>query len=261
MSQPTGSTSPVTERRIPRGWAENLAQLAGRLAYPTMPVDLGQIAKTLGVTDIVTTNMTEDGRTTWLEGAPRIELRADRPETRRRFTLAHEIAHVLIEQDQTVVRRTHALDHDDVETLCDWIAASILMPRAWMRNFSAREHYNLSLIRLIAHKAGVSLSAAAVRIREVDGRTCALLRLQRTVKQWLVVGNAGVPPKYHGRLQITPDSSTIIDHLTRRRDTWRDLTLAASGNVLHVHAHLDRSGDTCLALITLFRASSANSDQ
>ena len=254
MSWPTGSTSPVTERRIPRGWAENLAQLAGRQADPTMPVDLVQIAETLGVTDIVTTHMTEDGRTTWINGAPRIDLRADRPETRRRFTLAHEIAHVLIEQDQTVVRRTHALDHDDVETLCDWIAASILMPRSWMRSFITREHYNLSLIRLIAHRADVSLSAAAVRLREVGGRTCALLRLQRTAKQWLIVGNAGVPLEYHGRLQITPESSTVIDHLTSRRDTWLDLTLAASGNVLHVHAHLDRSGDTGLALITSFRA-------
>ena len=63
--------------------------------------------------------LTEDGRTTWVDGKPRIELRKDRPATRMRFTLAHEIAHVLIERDQTVARRTQGLNHDDVEILCD----------------------------------------------------------------------------------------------------------------------------------------------
>ena len=257
MNQPPGLISLVAERRIARGLAENLALLVGRLADTGVPVDLTQIAESLGVVEITTTNMVEDGRTAWIEGSPRIELRADRPPTRMRFTLAHEIAHVLIERDQSVVRRTQALDHDDVEMLCDWIAASILMPRSWMRRFVDNDHYNLSLIRLIAHKAEVSLSAATVRLAEVGGRTCALLRLQRSARRWLVIGYAAVPTEYHARLEITPETSAAIDRLVNRRDTWHELTLTASGKPVDVRAHLDRAGETCLALVTSFRARSA----
>ena len=217
-----------------------------------MPVDLVQIATSLGVIEIRTSEMTEDGRTTWVSGSPRIELREDRPDTRMRFTLAHEIAHLLIERDQAVFRRTRGLDHDGIETLCDRIAAAILMPRSWILRYANNAQFNLSLIRLVAHKADVSLSAATVRISEVSGRTCALLRLQRTPRRWLVVGYAAVPSEYHGRLEFMPETSAAIDRLKSRRDTWHDLSLAASGNPVYARAHLDRSGATCLALVTSF---------
>lgn len=146
----------MTERAVERGLADRLARAVERIVGP-VPVDLEQLADSLGVTDIVSTNMTEDGRTTWNRGRPRIELRADRPASRNRFTLAHEIGHILIAQDETVARRTHRLEHDDIEKLCDWVAASILMPRGWISVYARRERYNLSLLRLIAHRANVSL--------------------------------------------------------------------------------------------------------
>lgn len=240
----------MTEGRIQKGLAENLAQLANRQFNLDVPVDLERLAESCGVTEILTAKLTEDGRTTWIDGKPRIELRADRPATRMRFTLAHEIAHVLVERDQTVARRTQGLDHDDIETLCDWIAASILMPRNWIQRFTDRDRYNLSLLRLVAHRADVSMSAAAVRLAEVGGRTCMLLRLQRAPRRWVVVGHAAVPREFLGTLETTPETSALIDDLPSRRDTWEELTLTASGRTLRAHSHLDRSGKTCLALVT-----------
>lgn len=240
----------MADRRIPTGLAESIAHLASQRRTPTLPVDLLKIAESLGVSEILTAEMTEDGRTTWVDGKPRIELRIDRPATRMRFTLAHEIAHVLIERDQTVARRTQGLGHDGVESLCDRIAASILMPRDWILRYAERNHYNLSLIRLVAHRADVSLSATAVRLAEVGGRTCMLLRFQRAPKRWVVVGHAAVPPEYHGALEATPETSSLIDSLAYRRDTWQELTLTAAGTTLHTRAHIDRNEKTCLALIT-----------
>lgn len=240
----------MVERRIPKGLAENLAQIACRQDTFDVPVDLTRIAESLGVVEICAAQLTEDGRTTWVNGKPRIELRADRPTTRMRFTLAHEIAHVLIERDRTVARRTQGLNHNEVETLCDRIAASILMPRSWIQPYAERSHYNLSLIRLVAHRADVSLSAATVRLAEVGGGTCMLLRLQRSPRRWVVVGHAAVPAKYHGAIEVPPESSSLLDGLTSRRDTWRELTLSVHGQILHAHTHLDRCGETCLALIT-----------
>ena len=238
----------MAERRIQKGLAENLAQIASQ--GDEIPVDLPRLAESLGVTEILLTELVEDGRTTWVDGRPRIELRADRPAARMRFTLAHEIAHVLVAQDQTVARRTQGLDHDVLETLCDWVAASILMPRDWMQRFAERDDYNLSLLRLIANHADVSLSSAAVRLSEVGGRTCMLLRLQRAPRRWVVVGHAGVPREYVGTLEVTSETSLLLDNLESRRDTWRDLTLTAHRKNLVASAHVDRSGQTCIALIT-----------
>ncbi len=232
-----------------RGLADRLARAVEGIVGP-VPIDLEQLAKSLGVTDIISTNMTEDGRTTWNRGRPRIELRADRPASRNRFTLAHEVGHILIAQDETVARRTHRLEHDDIEKLCDWIAASILMPRHWISTYARRERYNLSLLRLVAHRANVSLAAAAVRLAEVSDRTCILLRWQRAPSRWVVVGQAAVPRQCSGDLQATPETSRELDDLPNRRDLWREITLESDGVRLLGHAHIDRSGTTCMTLFT-----------
>lgn len=232
-----------------RGLADRLARAIEPLGGP-VPVDLARLAERLGVTEIASTDMTEDGRTTWAAGRPRIELRADRSAARTRFTLAHEIGHILVAQDEGVARRTHALEHNDVEKVCDWVAASILMPRDWMVTFAKRDSYNLSLLRQIAHRADVSLSAAAVLLAEVSNRTCILLRWQRAPSRWVVMGQAAVPREYAVGLQATPETSAGLDTLPSRRDLWRDIALEADGVPLAGRAHVDRSGTTCLMLLT-----------
>ncbi len=220
-----------------------------------MPVDLERLATALGVTEIQYTDLTEDGRTTWTRGRPSVELRADRPPTRTRFTLAHEIGHILVDSDESVAHRTHGLAHDDIEVLCDWIAASILMPREWVQPYADRDRYTLSRLRMVAHKAGVSLSAAAVRIAEVGGRTCMLLRWQRAPSRWVVIGQAAVPPRFAGTLQATAETTTIFDSLPNRRDLWHELSLTAASTHLVGNAHVDRSGKTCMSLFTSLRVS------
>lgn len=138
----------MADRPIERGLADRLVSAVAELGGG-VPVDLDRVADALGVSAIVRAPMIEDGRTTWEEGRSRIELRDDRPAERAPFTLAHEIGHILIARDQTVARRTRDLHADDVETLCDWIAASILMPRRWAAGYAGRDQYNLSLLRLV----------------------------------------------------------------------------------------------------------------
>lgn len=240
---------------IERGLGERFAQ-AVRSLSGSVPVDLEQLASALGVIEIVSTDLTEDGRTSWVHGGrPRIELRADRPATRTRFTLAHEIGHILIDQDETIAHRTHGLAHDDIETLCDWIAASILMPRDWVQQYADRDRYSLSLLRMVAHRADVSLAAAAVRMAEVGGRTCMLLRWQRAPTRWVVIGQAAVPPRYASALQATAETSAGLDVLPNRRDIWRQLTLTAGETQLVGDAHVDRSGNTCMTLFVSLRVS------
>lgn len=244
----------MPEPTIERGLGERIARTIRDIAGPP-PVDLEALAGALGVEAIRYTDLTEDGRTTWVDGKPHVDLRSDRPAARTRFTLAHEIGHILIDADESVAHRTHGLAHDDIETLCDWIAASILMPREWVSSYARRERYTLSLLRVVAHRADVSLAAAAVRMAEVGGRTCMLLRWERAPQRWLVVGQAAVPPRYAGTLQATPDTSMALDAMPSRRDLWRELTLTAGTTPLVGDAHVDRSSQTCLTLFTSLRAS------
>jgi hypothetical protein len=159
----------------------------------------------------------------------------------------------LIARDETVARRTHLLEGDDVEKVCDWIAASILMPRDWIAEYARRDRYNLSLVRLLAHKADVSLSAAAVRLAEVSGRTCILLRWKRGPNRWLVIGQAAVPREYSSGLHATPDTSALLDAMVNRRDIWHEIRLLADDVVLSATAHVDRAGSTCMTLLTSLR--------
>lgn len=239
----------MREPSLQRGLGERIARTVRDLAGPP-PVDLEELATALGVTAIRQINLTEDGRTTWTDGQPQIDLRADRAATRTRFTLAHEIGHILIDTDESVAHRTHGLAHDDIETLCDWIAASILMPHEWINSYAKRERYTLSLLRIVAHRADVSLAAAAVRMAEVSGRTCMLLRWKRAPNRWVVVGQAAVPPRYAGLLQATAETTSKLDAMPNRRDVWRSLTLTAKDETLSGDAHIDRIGDTCMTLFT-----------
>ena len=240
----------MTNRGLPRGLAENIARYGTKNTQLEVPVDLIKLAHHLGVSAVSEAPMVEDGRTTWSDGIPLIELRSDRSRGRKRFTLAHEIAHILIEARQTVAHRKFRFTHDDVETLCDQVAAAILMPRDWISRYANRDVFNLSLIRLVAHKSQVSHAAAAVRIAETSGRTCMLLRLQRAPKRWVVVGHAAVPLDIHGQIEVAPATSEMFDNLPMRRDSWQYLSLVTPRGTLKGRAHVDRAGDTCLALIT-----------
>ncbi len=74
------------------------------------------------------------GRTAFGRSGPAIELRAEDRETRKRFTLSHELAHLCFLEDKPVApdERYKSYFTDVVsqreERLCDSIAAELLMP-------------------------------------------------------------------------------------------------------------------------------------
>jgi hypothetical protein len=215
-----------------------------------IPVNLQKVAAHLGVDRIGHGEMVEDGRTTWVGGRPGIDLKRGRSSQRTRFTLAHELGHILIARNESVVRRTVTLHQDSTERICDEIAAALLMPSEWVDDQISRGAVNLSRLRLVARRADVSLSAVAVRIGQVSGQTCVLLRWKRAPSRWVLVGQAGVPTQYLEGLSVTKATSTLLDNISRRRDQWHDVTLHSEVADLSARAHTDKSGETCLMLIT-----------
>jgi hypothetical protein len=84
----------------------------------------------------------------------------------RRFTIAHEIGHALLETSSHVPPKQCR----EVERLCDMIAAEILMPRRLMEG-RLKDRPNLKLVFEISKTFQVSLSAAAVRCAELSSVT------------------------------------------------------------------------------------------
>ncbi len=229
--------------------------LLGRRQRP-MPIDPEAIAAELGVKSVRSAEMLEDGKLTWDEvGEPCIEFNARRPRSRQRFTIAHEIAHLLISRDAKDSFRSLATRSNDEEALCDAFAGALLMPRSWIEQVVQTWHggqVDLNLLRYVSHHAAVSMSAAAVRITEVSGTTCALLRWQRTVSGWICTYQAAVPPSFHGRVRLDETAIAQIESSGIRRTTALVLALQFDGRPITVDAQVDRDERGVLMLIRSF---------
>lgn len=157
---------------------------------PRQPVNLDQTISRLGVqVNYVRTDRLFDGATDVSTPTPVIELgwvaysqsRSLLPwpqnehlrdllphhyDSRTRFTLAHEIGHVLLHRLSRRSALPARLDRRSVERLCNSIDAELLMPTTWFRQ-RASTHEDLALVRRIALEAGVSITAATFRAREL----------------------------------------------------------------------------------------------
>lgn len=108
-----------------------------------------------------TSGMAIRGKHLW-----RIVINGDEPRQRQRFSLAHEFKHVL---DDPVIERLHAhLAPEDrqrrAERLCDYFAACLLMPRAWIKRDWCG---GLQRTERLARRYYVSLPAMTTRLSDL----------------------------------------------------------------------------------------------
>jgi hypothetical protein len=125
---------------------------------------LDALARSLGVTAIVEERLPFEGGLFELEGGKLlIKLNSLSSVARRRFTLAHEIAHLLL-GTVPAFRKAHGSDVA-LESACDSVAAELLMPSEegleFVRQLGAPAPEKL---QVVASKYSVSLQAAAIRV-------------------------------------------------------------------------------------------------
>lgn len=128
-------------------------------------VGLADLARMLDVKRVLedrifdgATSITPDGYTVYIN--------PKRPVVRRRFSMAHELAHILIQPDLTGAERLKTGDSDErlLESLCNQVAATILMPaRAVRRRLAALGRTPASVVA-IAREFNVSKEAMARKI-------------------------------------------------------------------------------------------------
>jgi len=144
-------------------------------------VDVYALAERVGAEAKIEGGLHEDGR---VEDSPlhtRIFLWSSPAETRRRFTLGHELGHLVL-SDPRVFRMVQLELGDEglhVERLCDAFAAELLMPRRWVARRYHDSEESLEALRDLAHEAGVSLSAGFIHLAGIQRWRSSLLYLNR----------------------------------------------------------------------------------
>lgn len=151
------------------------------LGEPEFPLHVEALASILGIS--MSAEQPKHSRDAELVpttgGRVEIRVAADSPDTRRRFSIAHEISHTFFPdyamktwcRPDARHRRQGHLD-DLIETLCDIGAAQLLMPDPWFASTAARVERALDLVAL-ATQFGVSREAAIRRFVEGSHSCCA----------------------------------------------------------------------------------------
>jgi hypothetical protein len=106
------------------------------------------------------------GATQWVRGRWVIVLNGAEPATRQRFSLAHELKHIL---DHPFVDQLYgavdAADRQDwIEQVCNYFAGCLLVPRPWLKRAWTTETQNIGQL---ANRFGVSRAAMQTRLNQV----------------------------------------------------------------------------------------------
>ncbi|WP_457028732.1 ImmA/IrrE family metallo-endopeptidase [Kitasatospora sp. P5_F3] len=153
-------------RAIAEAQAERLLELF-EIKEPS--VDVGRIAELPRVDVRIASPLPVSGLTYWEKSRWVVAIRRDDSTTRRRFTLAHELKHiidhpyvdVLYPQTQASDETTKGQAAKQVEAICDHFAACLLMPAAWVRRYWQQ---GLREVEVLARLFKVSPAAMTIRL-------------------------------------------------------------------------------------------------
>ncbi|MGH9431045.1 MAG: ImmA/IrrE family metallo-endopeptidase [Terriglobia bacterium] len=96
-----------------------------------------------------------------------IKINCMSPPARQKFTLAHELAHLILRPGHAKTAR-RCVSSSDLEDACDILAAELLMPLAEVKN-STSGIGSIEDLLTLARRFGSSLNATAIRVKEVAG--------------------------------------------------------------------------------------------
>jgi hypothetical protein len=129
---------------------------------PCPPTDLDALGRRIDVREIVYESFPGSGELHRLKGGYRIVCSSDQPHSRQRFTVAHELAHVILARSG----RNAPREGRDVERLCDMLATECLMPTALFEAEIPRQ-LTFRAISALADRFDTSLTATALRCAEL----------------------------------------------------------------------------------------------
>ena len=155
------------------------------------------------------------GAAHWWKGKWQVAINATEPATRQRFSLAHELKHIVDHRDANLLYAALPPRERDqmIERVCDYFAGCLLMPRAWiMAAHASGNRHPTDLAQVF----GVSPTAIGVRLNQIGltrpGPRCGSNRHDGTVVSTWSMQQAGP--------RETPASSTSARTSTSAASTW-----------------------------------------
>ena len=163
-SVPVRPLSMIEAMRVAELQANRLLQLSGLGAAPVPEAVIAQLPK-IQVERMTPAPMS--GATEWSHGRWLIVLNGAEPGVRQRFSLAHEFKHVL---DNPFIRVLYPAvlgqsSADRAEQICDYFAACLLMPRAWVKRLYCDD--GIQDLGRLAKRFDVSRMAMQVRLLQI----------------------------------------------------------------------------------------------
>jgi hypothetical protein len=132
------------------------------------PTDLEVLGSALGVLRFVAEPLPFSGELRRESGGFVVAYSSFLSPARRRFTIAHEIAHAIFESTGPNCPRTGR----ELERLCDMLATELLMPRhLFLRESGGTDGLSWRKIDDLSHLFRTSLSTTALRCAELLGAT------------------------------------------------------------------------------------------
>jgi hypothetical protein len=144
---------------------------------PRPPLDLDALAKKLNAGPILYEDVPFSGELRPVSGGFVVVCSKHLSSSRRRFTIAHELSHAIIEKSGPNCPRVGP----ELERICDILATELLMPRS---AFLERTHQGISIDQIfeLARAFGTSLAATAIRCAEL--RNVSVFQVEDRVVAW-----------------------------------------------------------------------------
>ena len=139
------------------------------------PVDIRKIALYLGATSVGITDLPFSGVLLPSEDSFRILVNKHHNVVRQRFSVAHEVAHVLLNPGCVAMRQSPTLHSDELEKRCESLAALLLMPDPAFSDFSQQNRAGIERIIELARLFVTSIQATAIRYVDVVKEKCVLI--------------------------------------------------------------------------------------
>ncbi|MEX2219665.1 MAG: ImmA/IrrE family metallo-endopeptidase [Phycisphaerales bacterium] len=152
----------------------------------SVPTNLDRLATSLGAR-IQYEQLHDEGSVERDSEGYLIRIKSDSPEVRKRFSIAHEIGHLIIakllcEKDSEDYKRfrrfAHVAEGLNEETLANQIAGILLLP-AWFVQSRVGDAYSVSTVVKLAKEANVSISTALIRIVHLSTAPCVAFMARR----------------------------------------------------------------------------------
>ena len=150
----------------------------------SVPVDIERLATAANAKLKVVYDLAEDesGQTTWFKGKHVIIVNGNHREERQRFTVLHEIAHIILElpsQHHGATLKTDVLlrygKRPKEEVLCDIFAAECLLPYHLFASQVADTDISLDAVKLLAGEYKASLTTTGSRFALNAKEPCAFV--------------------------------------------------------------------------------------